>query len=101
MNDPVVEYMALERGLLAHRLTRELAGQPDLPEDPEEERIEREFERVWRRMTPEDRRRLRQARDMRSAPWLGAAVGDLVLVDTPSPLHMGGPPRRRVGVALT
>jgi len=97
MEDPVADYMDLERQLLTYRLTHELAGLPYAEDDPEEERIEGEFERVWARMTLEDRRRLRQTREMRSAPWAGAATrrrDECVLLDGPSPLRSGTPPRR-------
>jgi hypothetical protein len=97
VNDLVMEYMKLERELLLHRLASELAGLPDLEDDPEEARIEDAFERLWQRMSAEERRRLRQVRELRSAPWLDDAFGASVLVDAPSPKQVGAPARRRVG----
>ena len=97
MSDPVADYMRCERELLAYRLTRDLAGRPELEDDPEEVRIESEFERIWTLMNPDDRRRLRQTREIRSAPWVGAMTTlghEVVLIDSPSPLRAGHPARR-------
>jgi hypothetical protein len=71
MGDLVGEYLDLEHDLLTRRLRRLLAGIPATQEDPEEERFEDEFERIWKAMSATQRQRLHGARDLRSAPRAG------------------------------
>ena len=79
MPDRVDEYMELEHGLLTHRLRRALAGVPTTGADPEEDRVEEQFERIWDQMTDADRARLRVARETRPRPTpaRGGATGKL------------------------
>lgn len=79
MPDAIAEYVALEQELLTRRLRRLLAGIPVAEEDPEEDRVEREFERLWDAMTTDDHQRLEVARRLRrrapaSTPTDGLAI---------------------------
>lgn len=81
MTDLVAEYVVLEREILTHRLRVLLAGLllPDV--DPEEDRFEAAFDRLWMAMSAEQRSSLDHACDRRTSAWLEPAVGR----DAPSP----------------
>lgn len=74
MTDRVAAYVAVERELLTHRLRGLLSGAVADGDDPEEDRAEAEFDRLWKEMTAGERAELDRACDRRTSAWLEPAV---------------------------
>jgi len=93
-SDLVAEYLRIERRLLANRCAQRIAGRRPRPEDALEVETAAVLDGLWDRMTPDQWRELRAAREERSAPWF--VPRDVPPdEDSPSPADTGLPPRRR------